>query len=223
MNCQGNNVLIFADTGVKGEQAGSYDFESPIKITGFIGDFVRSVQSLGLNRIVTITENGILSVCTYNAAKKKGKIKKFFKMKLPLDEEISCMRVSRDGAYLAVASSYNLKNSKIFLFKVIEMELKLVKKKDLSKEIYSKTELSFFQDLNLDYNVRGMPVILGFQYDADNLVVPLAYNGYDVCYLSEPRVFHSNVFCKTSFRHVGGSLWSIDKNGTLKKLYRKRE
>lgn len=220
LNGENKQILIFSDSSKKNFESENdcFDFTCPIRISGFIGDNIRSIQPFPGGRIVTITENGILSMCTFDSEKKKSKILKFFKMGLDHEEEISCMKGCKKGEYLAVTSSYNLKNSKIFLFKVENFELKLKKKKDLSMEKYSKAELSFFQDLSLDYSIGSKPVILAFQYDADNLVVPLTYDGVEICYLSEPRVFHSNVFCKVSLSLNGGSLWSIDKNGTLKKI-----
>lgn len=214
LNCENNSILIFNTVN------NHFDFQNPLRLTGFIGDFIRNIEFLDDNRVVTITENGILSMCVFNFEKRIGKILKFFKMNLNLEEEISCMAVSKDSRFIAVSSSYNWKNSKLYLFKVEDhYELKLKKKRDLSNEKYSQEELSFFQDLRMDYSIKGNPVILAFQYDADNLVIPFYYDDKDLCYLSEPRVFHSNIFCKVSFREFsGGCLWSIDKNGTIKRL-----
>ena len=217
LNKGDNSIVLFRANSGPGSP--SFDWDYPIVIESIAGKEVRSAKSLGNEHIVTISDDGFMAVYYFSFEDLTTIAVRYTKLPLKEDEEVSCMAICCRGEYMAVASSFNLKASQLFVFRV-ERGCKpvIAARASVKDEPYSAESLSFFQDLNMDYYIGDYPVMLGFQYDAENMMVPYVFDGEDISYLSPPQIYHSNMVGKCVFVEGDRSVWSADKNGTIKKL-----
>lgn len=215
MNSNDKTIHIFH----KKNPNSSFNFHESIIIHSSLGNEIRSIKSLKLGHIVSISANGFLSVYRINSAVSTYSTVKMIKLPLTVDEEVSSIAVGSRDDFISIATTLNLKPHRIFVFKLQDGILPCyAAEMNLSQEYYAECDLGFFQDLNMDFYIGDNPVIIACQYDGDNLAIPFVFDGEDIGYLTNPKIYHSNVFCRFSFFDDDQSLWSIDKNGTIKYL-----
>lgn len=216
LNRNDRTLTIFYDFNNQG-----LDFNKPIKVEGMMGNEIRTAKAVDNNHIVAISDDGFMSI--YKIMPEEGLTKpvKFATLPLSKDEEVSSLAVSGMKDYIVVASSLDVKAQRIFIFELQE-DLTPIYSSEICFDQYnfSKQPLSFLQDLSVEYYIDGNPIILGFQFDADNLIIPLVYNKNEkkFLFLAPPKIYHSNRFCKAVYRKKDCSLWSVDKTGTVKRL-----
>lgn len=216
LNKNDKSVLIFHE---KDPETKKISFNKMIHIRNILGNEIRSVQSIDSNHVTALSADGFLSVFRLIKETNTYKTLKMAKLPLSLEEEVSCFAIGKNNDCITVATTLNLKPQRLFIFSLDkEYFPSYTTELDLSREYFSKNDLGFFQDLNMEYYVGDNPVIIASQYDGDNLLIPFIFDGDEIGYLTNPKVYHSNVFCKFSFYEEDESLWSVDKNGTIKSL-----
>lgn len=216
LNKNDKTLVLFYDFNGQG-----LDFDRPIKVEGLMGNEIRTAKAVDSEHVVAISDDGFMSI--YKIMPEEGLTKpvKFATLPLLKDEEVSSLAVSGMKDYIVVATSLDVKAKRVFIFE-LEDDLTPVYSAELNLEDYdfAQQPLSFLQDLSMEYYIQGFPVILGFQFDADNLILPLVFDSEKkkFMFLSPPKVYHSNRFCKAVYRKKDCSLWSVDKTGTIKRL-----
>lgn len=216
LNKNDKSIIVFFEEDF---ETNKFNFGKLIHIKSIVGNEIRSIHCINSNHIAVVSADGFLSVYMLLKQKQTYKTLKMVKLPLTMDEEISCFAIGKKRDYITVASTLNLKPYRLFIFALDRFNFpSYVTEMDLSGEYYSKHDLSFFQDISMEYYIGDNPIILASQYDGDNLIVPFIFDGEEIGYLTNPKVYHSNVFCKYSYFEGNESLWSVDKNGTIKVL-----
>lgn len=216
LNENDKTLTLFYDFNNQG-----LDFEKPIKVEGLMGNEIRTAAAVDNQNIVVISDDGFMSIYKIMPEERLTKPVKFATLPLMKDEEVSSLTVSGMKDFIVIATSLDVRAQRIFIFE-IEQDLTPIYSSEINLDQYtfSREPLSFLQDLSVEYYIDGSPIILGFQFDADNLIVPLIYDKEQkkFLFLSPPKVYHSNRFCKAVYRKKDCSLWSVDKTGTIKRL-----
>jgi hypothetical protein len=209
-------ITLFSDFGTR-----NFNFNQPLNISQIVGNEVRAIKPINQNHLVIISADGILSVYKHNFKKNTANPVKILRIPLQRDEEVSAMAVSPKGSKVVIATSFNLKASQLMMFRLgADFGPKFEGKFNLGGEFYSESEMSFIQDLTMDFEIEGedRDVVVAFQYGGENLVIAFVFDHGEFGYLTSPNVYHCNLFCKCVYVEGEKSLWSIDKTGAINKL-----
>lgn len=216
LNKNDKSLVLFYDFNNQG-----FDFSRPIKVEGMMGNEIRTAKAVDNNHIVTISDDGFMSIYRIMPEEGISKPVKFATLPLAKDEEVSSLAVSGMKDCIVIATSLDVKAYRIFIFD-LEEDLTPIYSSEICFDEYkfAQQPLSFLQDLSVEYYIDGFPIILGFQFDADNLIVPLVFDKTEkkFLFLAPPKNYHTDRFCKAVYRKKDCSLWSIDKTGTVKRL-----
>ena len=148
--------------------------EKRLKIANIPGICISDFRALGSNKLLVATSDGVVIIYEFS----EKRFDEIFKMKGRFGGDgyhTVCCNVSRDERYVAICSQRKLEMGVLKIFRISQdlMRLEELSSLDLRSDL-EDSFMYYIKDVSLDLYLEGSPrpLILGFQYFSDYLLIP---------------------------------------------------
>jgi len=206
LNLETNTILI----GIDITESGASNW---VNVSIGYHEEIRDIRPVGSDNLIICSDRGTISFSKYTLIKSEL----IFENNLGLSksEEVSAITTDPQNRYLAVFTSIGLSAARIFLVS-IKHGLQLLSISNLNQNELNISPLSYFQAVDMNLEISGHPVLIGIQYDGDNLLISYLIKDGQLIRINEPWIYHSHIVANCCFNER--AVWSIDKSGVIKQL-----
>jgi len=196
---------------------GKNEEKHSVKLTDIPGRGIVDYQPFCGSKILVLTSDGLILIYEHSEKgctllnKTEEDFMGYFGIAVSICSKEKYVAVaSQKDLHIGILSMYEFSDESTSIKKLSSLDMR--RNNDESENEF----LYYLKELNMEYYLGDYPIILGFQYHSDFVMIPFLYNGEEITILNDPQPMKRDKCCRVTVYKE--DIWLVDYQGKIVKL-----